>query len=156
MDPHCRTRLCWPTFRAGCKLVQPIFFKTRLRLKVGSLTLRWWTSFSTPRGWYTSSFSASVMPQINFAQAWRAWSCSVCSLVAGGGLLQRPPLRPGLRCLHGAVQSNIFSAHDRPNSRHAGASQRGEGGVPEEGDSPYPQPGALSRCCWTPLWARCC
>ena len=108
VDPHFKTCFCWPTFRAGCKLVPLVFFKTRLRLKLVKVTLRWWTSFSTPRGWYTSSFSEAVRVQINFAQARRAWSCNVCPLVAGGGLLQRPPLRPGLRRLHGAEESQYF------------------------------------------------
>ena len=37
------------------------------------------------------------------AQARRAWSCSLCSLVAQGGLQHWSPLRPGVRRLHGAV-----------------------------------------------------
>ena len=105
VDPHFKTCFCWPTFRAGCKLVPLVFFKTRLRLKLVKVTLRWWTSFSTPRGWYTSSFSEAVRVQINFAQARRAWSCSPCSLVAQGGLQHWSPLRPGVHRLHGAVWS---------------------------------------------------
>ena len=100
VDPHFKTCFCWPTFRAGCKLVPLVFFKTRLRLKLVKVTLRWWTSFSTPRGWYTSSFSEAVRVQINFAQArlasgqarpkcWQFWLSSgqLWLTLAGPGLL---------------------------------------------------------------------
>ena len=46
---------------------------------------------------------------------------------------------------------NVFSVHLRLNLFHAGASHRGEGGLPEEGQSSD----APSRSCWTPPWWPC-
>ena len=102
-----------------CKTTLVVEMSTTLvslphRWKVGRSTLSCWSISTTPRG--CSHHPHQQLLKSIFAQARRPRGCSVRPLLARGGHQQWPPLRPGLRRLHGAAFVNAFSAHHRLNN----------------------------------------
>ena len=126
-----------------------VFLNTWLRWKVGRATLSCWSISTTPRG--CSHLPHQQLLKSIFAQARRPRGCSVRPLLARGGLQQWPPLRPGLRLLHGAAFVNAFSAHHRLNNHLQEHPTAVREEVPVEGHSPDAEPRPSPRCWWTRL-----